>query len=338
MAASTVASTVLRPLSPSQHHVFKSRPTSHQQSRRRFSWSRSDDRNRTGRVRSSNPGRTVLLAVIAVLTVGGSAMAANLGLLDLSTRSRETVDAASGAVDPVGSPLVTAVPSEDGSRQAFVIDGVGTVQIVRSVDGRQPTLAISDLQAQAGWKAETIPINGSAVRVEFRSARRAMDFEAFLADDGEIAARFRISPRGAPLIVTAPDVVDNGDGAETENVPDGIEAGSGDSEPDGDAGVGTQTTATAAAETSSVPTTGETGSREASSDDRSTSRPALVDEGTWIYYQDGVYVLENALRRSDRTRSSNQLSTDRGRGEDKHDSARNPGRSGGPGNGLLDDD
>jgi hypothetical protein len=283
----------------------------------------------------------VLLAVIAVLTVGGLAMAANLGLLDLSTRSRETVDAASGAVDPVGSPLVTAVPSEDGSRQAFVIDGVGTVQIVRSVDGRQPTLAISDVQAQAGWKAETVPINASAVRVEFRSARRAMDFEAFLADDGEIAARFRISPRGAPLIVTAPDVVGNGDGAGTENVPDGVEAGSGDSEPDGDAGSGTQTTATAAAgsaETSSVPTTGEAGSRDASSDDRSTSRPALVDEGTWIYYQDGVYVLENALRRSDRTRSSNQQSTDRGRGEDKHDSARNSGRGGGPGNGLLDDD
>jgi hypothetical protein len=283
----------------------------------------------------------VLLAVIAVLTVGGLAMAANLGLLDLSTRSRQTVDAASGVVEQVGSPLVTAVPSEDGSHQAFVIDGVGTVQIVRSVDGRQPTLVISDVQAKAGWKAETIPINAGAVRVEFRSARRAMDFEAFLADDGEIAARFRISPRGAPMIVTAPDAADNGDAAEIESASDGVETRSGDSETDGDAGSGTRTTATAATgstETSAAPTTGEPGSREASSDDRSTSRSARLDEGTWIYYQDGVYVLENSLRRSDRTRPSDQLSTDRGGGKDKHDSARRSGRAGGQGNGLLDDD
>ncbi len=337
MVASTVASTVLRPLSQAQRHVFKSRPTSYQQSRRRFRRSRSDDRNRTGRVRSSNPGRTVLLAVIAVLTVGGLAMAANLGLLDLSTRSRQAVDAASGAVEQVGSPLVTAVPSEDGSRQAFVIDGVGTVQIVRSVDGRQPTLAISDVQAQAGWKAETIPINASAVRVEFRSARRAMDFEAFLADDGEIAARFRISPRGAPLIVNAPDAVDNGDGGEAEDAPDGVETGPGESEPDDDAGSGTPTTATVA-DTSSAPTTGVPESREASSDNGSTSRPAGADEGTWIYYQDGVYVLENTLRRSDRARPSDQLSTDRGRGQDKDDPPRRSARAGGTGNGLLDDD
>lgn len=277
----------------------------------------------------------MLLAVVAVLTIGGLAMATNLGLVELSDRSLQFVDAASSPVGELGAPLVSAVPSEDGSRQAFVIDGVGMVQITRGLEDGQPSLSISDVQAQSGWKADLIPISPSAVRVEFRSARRAMDFEAFLADDLEIAARFRISPRGAPLVVTAPDVagVDDADGTS-----DGAAgSGSGDSDPDDETGASTATT-TPPADPSSAPATGGGRSAEATSEDRATTVTTRIEQGTWIYYQDGEYVLDNTLRGSDRSRLPGELSTDRGRSQDKADPSRGSGRSNGQGNGPLDDD
>lgn len=323
----------------------------------------------------------MLLAVIAVLTVGGLAMTANLGLLDLSGRSQQSIDAATtGGVDELGSPLVTAVPSGDGSQQAFVIDGVGTVQIERGLDDSRPMLSIHEVQVLSGWKAEIIPIDPSTLRVEFRSARRAMDFEALLDDDGEIAARFRISRRGAPLVVTSPDggdqvhaggqahaggqiddegqagaegqadAGDEGDktrhGGETgeTTVATTVGAEPDDSSLDPSTSSSTTTTvgpATGSTNPGSAPTTSAADSDATTGDDGASSQLPQAHEGTWIYYEDGFYVLQNTLRgtdRPDRSQPPSELSKVRERDWDRADSLRRSGRRTGMEDGRLNDD
>lgn len=274
------------------------------------------------------------MAVVAVLVVGGGAMAANFGLLNVSDRSLQLVDAAAGPAGDVGAPLVTAVSSEDGSRQVFVIDGIGTVQIVHTMIDQAPALQISSVESRPSWTHEIVAIDGGAVRVEFRSSRRAMDFEAFLNEEQRIAARFRLTSRGAPLVVTTPGDEDSSPNtAATAGEEPADDSGSDGSGPDGNGVDGDNVDTRSAGngqgqgqgQGEPAPTTTSERSSDpsikadkAESDSDHTPHRNVTDpgddlhEGTWIYYEDGVYVLDNNLRSSATTSSySNRSNSNR---------------------------
>lgn len=132
-------------------------------------------------------GRTgILTAVcaIAIVSAGGLALAANLGILDAADDSPlgdlEAVvpagETATTATTTATTPTTATAPSAPAAAgtQVFVVDEAGSVTIIPTATG----IAVASLTPNTGWTATPDQAEPSRVHVTFTDGTTTLVFEA----------------------------------------------------------------------------------------------------------------------------------------------------------------
>ena len=150
--------------------------------------------------------RTTLITAAAIagtVLAGGTAVAANIGILNSADSSpigdlNATADLAPAPTpepqvvdvfidDPTPSTVVTPTTIVDSSTtaQEFAVDDAGTVTVERTESG----LRLGAVEALTGWEWESTQDSETELVVTFSSGDSTYVFFAEVADDGAISAR-----------------------------------------------------------------------------------------------------------------------------------------------------
>ncbi len=152
-------------------------------------------------------------AIAAVLLAGGTAVAANIGVLgaasDDSIGQLTAAGEVGSTVDPSTSTSTSTVEATDTSgvvtiardasadTQGFLVEDAGTVTVRRIGGG----IELGDVAASAGWSWSPEATSPSELTVTFTSSNAVYVFTAQVAADGAISARV-----DQVIVQQAPDV------------------------------------------------------------------------------------------------------------------------------------